>query len=46
LDDEVEDMLECRLRALKNNWHAPVMLPAPKESHSGKAEDYGFIDDS
>jgi len=43
LDDEVEDMLECRLRALKNKWHAPVMLPAP--TASSNKEEYAFIDD-
>jgi ATP-dependent exoDNAse (exonuclease V) beta subunit len=42
LEEEVEDMLECRKRALDAKWPKPVMLPI---SEGGKAEeDYGFLD--
>lgn len=42
LDKEIEDMLECRKRALEAKWPAPVMLPVP-EAHGPVEEDYGFL---
>lgn len=53
MDDEVKDMLDCRLRALKMKWSHPVILPVPEapapKSKAGTAtatkEDYAFLDD-
>lgn len=42
LDQEVEEMLDCRKRALEMKWPKPVMLPLPS-GHS-KGDDYGFLD--
>lgn len=42
LDQEIEEMLACRTRALTEKWHAPVMLSV---SEGGAAkEDYEFLD--
>ncbi len=43
LDQEVEDMLECRKRALDEKWPHPVMLPV--SDGEVEEEDYAFLDD-
>ena len=52
LDYEVEEMLNCRKRAIEMKWPAPVVLPMPSSQkgalHSvekAKAEDYAFLSD-
>lgn len=42
LDQEIEDMLECRKRALEMKWPKPVVLPI-SESEVEK-DVYGFLD--
>jgi ATP-dependent exoDNAse (exonuclease V) beta subunit len=44
LDQEIEDMLECRLKALKMGLKQPVLLPL-KPDEKAKEEDYGFLED-
>ena len=48
LEEEVEDMLECRLRALKAGSSQPVLLPIPEETHEKPVtqvnDDYAFLD--
>jgi hypothetical protein len=51
LDQEVHDMLDCRLRAVQENSRQLVILPLPPsrvthDSHDAvKSSDYAFVDD-
>jgi hypothetical protein len=53
LEDEVKDMLDCRLRALKENSTSSVLLPMPPVEEADESESqppskqakFGFVDD-